>query len=194
MAKNHAGGIILDAAKRDESLADAPLTGFRHLVLLKIDRDGRRGVANDTSVANPLFKRLSCARVDIVSRLIIRQRFTLLDWNQIVGTRCRIFFRHRRRNLVVRLSQNLRRIHAGCIVPIRSKWKNLRHPHFLLLRKNIRSIDLVRTRFRHEGLAPNVQELLSMMESSHYITIKDSWGPLKIQWEKKHPAFPKFAR
>ena len=66
VAEDDASGVVFDAAQRDEALAGAALGAAWHGVLLRINIDAGRGIAEQDAVANPRGQGLLGACIDVI--------------------------------------------------------------------------------------------------------------------------------
>ena len=66
VAEDDTSGVVFDTAQGDETLAGAALGAARHGVLLQINIDAGRGIAEQDAVANPRGQGLLGARIDVI--------------------------------------------------------------------------------------------------------------------------------
>ena len=127
MAVNHVGGILFDFAESDETFTDQALAGVGHGEFLEVRKNAGLGIAGQHAGGDPVFQMLRGTGVRIVRLGIRRSAFAQDDAHQVVRAEREIALLHRRRDLVVRLGDEMVQRSGLCRVSKRLKRVDLSH-------------------------------------------------------------------
>jgi len=81
VAKNNAGGIILELAGADKAAARAALVSAGNGVFLSVCVERIGGILHHNVIADPVLQRGGRSRVNVVLRGVVRKNAALLDSN-----------------------------------------------------------------------------------------------------------------
>ena len=108
VAMHHAGRILLQSAERDEALPHQAFARIRNGELLEVRVDPGLGVARQNARRDPVVQIRRGARVNVVGVGIPGLALAEDDSYEIVRARREILLLHLRRNLVIRLRDDMR--------------------------------------------------------------------------------------
>src|SRR5947209_6208755 len=127
VTKNDSGGIVLDTAQRDKP---APLRfpfPSRHGEMLRVGVDRGLGILEENTLAAPIEKKGSGARIDILVHIVRRLPLAEDNAHEVVWACGVISFLHYFGNLVIRLGNHLGEGNAFCVIPESAKRGNVGH-------------------------------------------------------------------